>query len=104
MSDRVRLEFNMKQTTMQKKPLILDNRGTTRRPSLDQSMGLEKAPNLLQKFQAPTLNIDRHCLELLIQGRIQGQKTSKSWDFWASAKHEGRCSEHKKKPPLTVKQ
>jgi hypothetical protein len=24
----------------------------------------------------------KHCLELLIQGKIKGQKTSKSWVFW----------------------
>jgi hypothetical protein len=24
----------------------------------------------------------KHCLELLIAGRIKGQKTSKSWIFW----------------------
>jgi len=24
----------------------------------------------------------KHCLELLIQGKINGQKTSKSWIFW----------------------
>jgi len=24
----------------------------------------------------------KHCLELLLQGRIKGQKTSKSWIFW----------------------
>lgn len=23
-----------------------------------------------------------HCLELLLQGKINGQKTSKSWVFW----------------------
>jgi hypothetical protein len=34
MSDRVRLDI--KQTTIQRKPLILDKRGTTRRPSVDQ--------------------------------------------------------------------
>ncbi|MCL6579635.1 MAG: hypothetical protein K6T73_09675 [Candidatus Bathyarchaeota archaeon] len=25
----------------------------------------------------------KHCLELLFQGKIRGQKTSKSWVFWA---------------------
>ena len=25
----------------------------------------------------------KHCLELFIQGRIKGQKTSKGWVFWA---------------------
>jgi len=30
----------------------------------------------------------KHCLELLIQGKIQGQKTSKGWVFWAF--HETR--------------
>jgi hypothetical protein len=24
----------------------------------------------------------KHCLELMIAGRIRGQKTSKSWVFW----------------------
>ena len=24
----------------------------------------------------------KHCLELLIEGKIKGQKTSKSWVFW----------------------
>jgi hypothetical protein len=24
----------------------------------------------------------KHCLELLLVGKIQGQKTSKSWIFW----------------------
>jgi len=24
----------------------------------------------------------KHCLELLLDGRIKGQKTSKSWVFW----------------------
>lgn len=28
----------------------------------------------------------KHCLELLIAGKIQGQKTSKSWIFWATGK------------------
>ena len=25
----------------------------------------------------------RHCLELLLAGKIRGQKTTKSWVFWA---------------------
>jgi hypothetical protein len=28
----------------------------------------------------------KHCLELMLAGRIQGQKTSKSWIFWVSKK------------------
>jgi len=28
----------------------------------------------------------KHCLELLIEGKIKGQKTSKGWVFWASQK------------------
>jgi hypothetical protein len=24
----------------------------------------------------------KHCLELLLEGKIKGQKTSKSWVFW----------------------
>jgi len=24
----------------------------------------------------------KHCLELLLEGKIRGQKTSKSWIFW----------------------
>jgi len=31
----------------------------------------------------------KHCLELLIQGRISGQKTSKSWIFWIKPKEKG---------------
>ena len=32
----------------------------------------------------------KHCLELLLQGRIKGQKTSKGWVFWINAgkRHE----------------
>jgi len=30
----------------------------------------------------------KHCLELLIQGKIEGRKTSKSWIFWIN-KEEG---------------
>lgn len=26
----------------------------------------------------------KHCLELMIAGKIRGQKTSKSWVFWTS--------------------
>ncbi|MEM1990442.1 MAG: hypothetical protein QW782_07410 [Candidatus Bathyarchaeia archaeon] len=29
----------------------------------------------------------KHCLELLIQGEIRGQKTSKSWIFWLEREH-----------------
>lgn len=28
----------------------------------------------------------KHCLELCIAGKIEGQKTSKSWIFWAHKK------------------
>jgi len=24
----------------------------------------------------------KHCLELLLEGKVKGQKTSKSWIFW----------------------
>lgn len=30
----------------------------------------------------------KHCLELLLQGKIRGQKTSKSWIFWVDENHE----------------
>jgi len=33
----------------------------------------------------------KHCLELLIQGKVRGQKTSKSWVFW-SARVRGASS------------
>lgn len=32
----------------------------------------------------------KHCLELLIQGRIKGLKTSKGWIFWID------CNEHQR--------
>ena len=32
----------------------------------------------------------KHCLELLIQGRILGQKTSKGWIFWSFTKKRVR--------------
>lgn len=32
----------------------------------------------------------KHCLELLIQGRIKGQKTSKGWIFWKLNEGESR--------------
>ncbi|MEM2888038.1 MAG: hypothetical protein QXR42_00975 [Candidatus Bathyarchaeia archaeon] len=30
----------------------------------------------------------KHCLELLIQGKIKGQKTSKSWIFWTEKEND----------------
>lgn len=36
----------------------------------------------------------KHCLELHIEGRLQGQKTSKSWVFWAK---ETGCVENLRK-------
>ncbi|MGC9346191.1 MAG: hypothetical protein ACP5ER_05325 [Candidatus Bathyarchaeales archaeon] len=30
----------------------------------------------------------KHCLELLLEGRIKGQKTSKSWVFWIEQEAE----------------
>lgn len=30
----------------------------------------------------------KHCLELLIEGKIKGQKTSKSWIFWIDQEDE----------------
>ena len=27
----------------------------------------------------------KHCLELLLQGRVKAQKTSKGWVFWINA-------------------
>ncbi|MGB9779021.1 MAG: hypothetical protein ACPLW8_06400 [Candidatus Bathyarchaeales archaeon] len=56
----------------------------------------EKIYDFLSKTQKPT-DIEKirkeckignwntalkHCLELLIEGKIKGQKTSKSWVFW----------------------
>lgn len=56
----------------------------------------EKIYDFLSKTQKPT-DIEKirkeckignwntalkHCLELLLEGKIKGQKTSKSWVFW----------------------
>lgn len=30
----------------------------------------------------------KHCLELMLNGKIDGQKTSKSWVFWCKSKLE----------------
>ncbi len=32
----------------------------------------------------------KHCLELLIEGKIKGQKTSKGWVFWKPEVGEGK--------------
>ena len=34
----------------------------------------------------------KHCLELLIQGKIEGQKTSKSWIFWIDNRKGGESA------------
>lgn len=36
----------------------------------------------------------KHCLELLLAKKIQGQKTSKSWIFWVDH-HNGEISQEK---------
>lgn len=47
----------------------------------------------------------KHCLELVISGRIKGQKTSKSWVFWMEKNVPNAFDEPKKEtesaqPPM----
>jgi hypothetical protein len=36
----------------------------------------------------------KHCLELKIAGKIQGQKTSKSWIFWSKKGQRRKAGSH----------
>jgi hypothetical protein len=68
----------------------------------------ERIPAFLTKTKAP-MDVEKtrvackignwntalkHCLELFVEGKIKGQKTSKSWVFWVGEATVGYTSRH----------